>query len=100
MIIEKEFQTESHYLREVRKAFFEEKGLELIIKYMSENLSESPDFDERLKSYQEDYKVKRKNREDSAIGFIKKHTGVDNVVCYSIDFNESKVTFKYEAKES
>lgn len=100
MFIEKVLNSDSHTLKDVRKAFFEEKGLELITEYMKENLSDNPEFSDFIESYQKDYEEKRKIRENAAIKFITDRTGIENITCYSIDFNESKVTYKYETEKS
>lgn len=100
MFIEKVLNSDSHTLKDVRKAFFEEKGLELITEYMKENLGDNPEFSDFIESYQKDYEEKRKIREDAAIKFITDRTGIENITCYSIDFNESKVTYKYETEKS
>ena len=99
MLIEKVLNSDSHTLKDVRKAFFEEKGLELITEYMKENLSDNPEFSDFIESYQKDYEEKRKIRENSAIKFITDRTGIENITCYSIDFNESKVAYKYETEK-
>ena len=100
MFIEKVLNSDSHTLKDVRKAFFEEKGLELITEYMKENLSDNPEFSEFINRYQKNYEEKRKIRDDAATKFIADRTGVENVSYYSIDFNESKVTYKYETEKS
>lgn len=100
MFIEKVLNSDSHTLKDVRKAFFEEKGLELITEYMKENLGDNPEFSDFIEFYQKDYEEKRKIREDAAIKFITDRTGIENITCYSIDFNESKVTYKYETEKS
>ena len=99
MIIEQVLKSDSHTLKNVRKAFFEEKGLELITEYMKENLGDNPEFSDFIESYQKDYEEKRKIRENAAINFITDRTGIEDISCYSIYFNESKWTYRYEAEE-
>ena len=99
MITEQVLKSDSNALRNVRKAFFEEKGLELITEYMKENIGDNPEFYDFIESYQKDYEEKRKIRENAAIKFITGRTGIEHISCYSIDFNESKVTYKYETEK-
>ena len=96
MIVQKKIKVESHEVMKVRREFFEETGLRLIIEHMKKFYGDNEEYAANLCKYEKEYKEKHEQRNMYAREFLKSRIGDKKILSYVFYFDDGEVVFSYE----